>query len=316
MNRFQPSSLARFFMFRSTAEVGAGGGPADPAAAPPGGDAGAAKWFDAYGEEDRTFLTAKGLTVDDPLEALPKVLGIARNAEKRIGKGLDTIIDRPKEGQAWSEWARGNATALGLPENEDGYTIDKPADWPKDAPWNDDLAAKARKIAFDHGLPPSALQANVELFAEHVKDLNASVDREMQEASAKMMGELEKDWGGAMPQKLALAKQGAQALAQAAGLGDDALALFSASLAPKTGDAVVMRMFAAVGELLGEDSAPGLGKGGALSMTPSDAQAELTKNFLAPDSAFAKAVKEGNRDEFNRLRPEYDRLSRIAAGGK
>lgn len=315
MNRF-----TRFPLFRAPADEGAPGGAAagDQAAGAQAaaGAAAAAKWFDGYGEEDRTFLTAKGLAVDDPLEALPKVLGIARNAEKRIGKGLDSIMDRPKEGQSYAEWARANAAALGLPEAEDGYQVERPEGWPKDAPWNDDLAGKARKIAFDHGLPPQALGAFTQLYAAQIASMNDAVDQQLEQSRTAMMTDLEKDWGAAMPQKLAQARAGAQQLAQAAGLGPDALELFSAALSPKVGDAAVMRMFAAVGEMLGEDSAPGLGKGGGLAMSAAEAQAELGRSFLSPDSPFAKAMKDGNRAEIERLKPEYERLNRIAAGGK
>lgn len=317
MNRF-----IRFPLFRAPADAGApGGAPAGdppPGSPPPGGGAPAAKWFDAadYTPEEREWLTAKGLAVDDPSAVLPKLVKGHRSAEQRIGKGLDSIMDRPKEGQAWSEWARANASALGLPEAEDGYKVERPDGWPKDAPWNDDLAGKARKIAFDHGLPPQALGAFTQLYAAQIASMNDAVDQQLEQSRAAMMGDLEKDWGAAMPQKLALARQGAQQLAQAAGLGTDALELFSASLSPKVGDAAVMRMFAAVGEMLGEDSAPGLGKGGGLAMTAAEAQAELGRSFLAPDSPFAKAMKDNNRAEIERLRPEYDRLNRIVAGGK
>jgi hypothetical protein len=157
---------------------GAGAG-ADPAPAPGETTAPAPKWFEALPEDARTFVTAKGLAVDDPMAALPKVLDMARNAEKRIGKGLDKIIERPGEGQSYSEWARANAAALGLPEAEDGYAVERPADLPEDIQWNDAMAQAARKIAFDHGLPPSALQAFTELYAGQVKEMSAAVDKQM-----------------------------------------------------------------------------------------------------------------------------------------
>lgn len=316
-----PHILAAFAPFRAPDGAGAGA-PADPAAAagaPPaapgaGDTAPAAKWHEGLPEDLKTFVTAKGLVADDPAAVLPKVLGIARAAEQRIGKGLDRIIERPAEGQAWSEWARANAKALGLPEAEDGYTVARPEGWPKDAPWNEDMAKAAQKIAFDHGLPPTALQAFTDLYAGQVAQMNAAVDQQMEAARSAMMADLQRDWGADMPGKLALAQQGAKALAQAAGLGDDAMELFAAALAPKVGDAAVMRMMAAVGGMLAEDSAPGLGKGGGLGMSAAEAQATLQREFIAADSAFAKAMREGDRATLERLKPEYERLNRIAAG--
>lgn len=316
MNRF-----IRFPLFRAPSDEGAPGGAAagDQAAGAQAaaGAAAAAKWFEAadYSPEEREWLTAKGLAVEDPAAVLPKLVKGHRSAEQRIGKGLDSIMDRPKEGQSYAEWARANAAALGLPEAEDGYQVERPEGWPKDAPWNDDLASKARKIAFDHGLPPQALGAFTQLYAAQIASMNDAVDQQLEQSRSAMMGELEKDWGAAMPQKLAQARAGAQQLAQAAGLGSDALELFSAALAPKVGDPAVMRMFAAVGEMLGEDSAPGLGQGGGLAMTAAEAKAALDTEY-GPDSEWARAGASRDHAKIAQLKPRFEQLSRLASGKK
>jgi hypothetical protein len=128
-----------------------------------------------------------------------------------------------------------------------------------------------------------------------------------------MMTDLRGDWGGDFDRNMALARQGAEALVQASGLGKDALDLFTAAIAPKVGDAAVMRMMAEVGKLISDDSAPGLGKGGGLAMSAADAKAQLA-SFTAPGSPYAQAVQAGNRAEIARLKPEFERLARIAAG--
>jgi len=315
--------LARFRPFLAPSDAGAGAAPADPApgagaAAPAGDGAPAPKWWEAadYSAEEREWLTAKGLAVDDPGAILPKLVKGHRLAEQRIGRGLDKIIDPPGEGRPFAEWARANAKALGLPEAEDGYAVDRPEGWPQDMPWNDDMAAQARKIAFDHGLHTDALKAFTGLYAGQVQKMNEAVDAQIAEAQTRMRADLEKEWGAAMPAKIALAQQGAKALAEAAGLGNDGLEVFAAALSPKLGDAAVMRMMAVVGGLMAEDSAPGLGQGGGLSMTPAEAQAELNRSFLSPDSAFYKAMKDGDRATLERLKPEYERLNRLAAQKK
>ena len=312
----------RFRLFLAPADAAPGAAPADPApaagaapAAPPaGGAAPAAKWHEVLPDDLKTFVTAKGLVADDPGEVLPKVLGIARAAEQRIGKGLDKIIERPAEGQGFAEWARANAKALGLPEAEDGYAVAKPDGWPKDMPWNDDMARAAQKIAYDNGLPPTALQAFTELYAGQVAQMNAAIDAQVQAANDKLHTDLKTEWGAGYDANLALAQQGAKALAEASGLGNEALELFSAALAPKLGDAAVMRMMHQVGKMLSEDSAPGLGAGGGLAMNPAEARAALETEF-GPNSDWAKASLARDHATIARLKPRYEQLARAAARG-
>jgi hypothetical protein len=299
---------------------GAGAAPAgvaDPAPANPAAAAAAPGpgWLTALPDDLRTFVTAKGVTSDDPAEALAKLLPMHRSAEQRIGKGLDKILERPAEGQAWADWARANAAALGLPDTEDGYQIEKPEFWPKDAPWDDAQVAAARKIAHEHGVPPSALSALVEMQARHVQAINEGLETQIRAANEKLGQQLKTEWGAEYDRKLAMAQQGATRLAEAAGLAPDAIEAFTAALAPKTGDAVVMRMFAAVGELMGEDTAVGLGQGGGLAISPEEARAELDASFGA-DSAWAKAAAARDHATLARLKPRYEQLVRAATGGR
>ena len=71
--------------------------------------------------------------------------------------------------------------------------------------------------------------------------------------------------------------------------------------------------------MMANDSAVGLGKGSAmLGTTPADARAQLAA-LRSPDGAYSKAVaaatSTGNLSEMNRLQPEIQRLTKIAAGG-
>ena len=120
------------------------------------GDPPAAKWFegDLLTADERTWLGSKGLNLDDPLQAIPKLVRGHRSAEQFMGKGVERIIERPADGQAYAEWARANAAALGLPEKAEGYEIAPPESWPKDAQWDTAFEAEFRKVAFEEGLPP------------------------------------------------------------------------------------------------------------------------------------------------------------------
>jgi hypothetical protein len=286
--------------------------PAAGAAAPPAAGEQAPRWWERQPEPVKAFLTAKGLTVDDPLEAVPRIVDIARNAESRIGRGLDTIMDKPKPGQKLAEWLRENAGALGLPDKPDGYKVPPPDFWPKDAKWDDEMDAQARAIAHAHGVPPEAHKAYVEAFARKIAAMDEAVTRQLQAAQANMMAELERDLGDRAPAEIALARQGAQAIAARIGLSSEAIENIGQVLAAKIGDAATIRFMAEAARLMGEDRAAALGTGGALTLTPAEARAELQK-WQSPGGEWYEAVARGDRATIARLQDRYNVLLKLAA---
>lgn len=281
--------------------------PADPPAAAP-----SAKWFEnekLVTAEDLAFLKAKGLTVEDPVEAAVKAARNHRSAEQFIGKGVDKIIERPAEGQDYGEWARGNAKALGLPETADGYDLAPPESWPKDMPWDSAFEAKFREFAFKSGLPAGAAKAAVGLYAEKIQSLAADADKAYAEANTKMMAELEREYGAAFQSRLAKAKQGAQLVAEKAGLDVEAIQALGGRLAKDIGDAQVIKFMATLGDMLGEDNLVGAGTGGGFGQTKADAEAALAE-FMKPDGEFAKASQANDPAAIARLKPKFDALTK------
>lgn len=290
-----------------------------PSALPPGGDtppASSAKWWEGerFADPARQYLTAKGLTVDDPLEALPRLVDIAANAEKRIGKGLDTILDKPAKGEAYADWVARNREALGLPKDETGYEVSRPENWPKDAPWDDTAEAAAKAIAVKYGVPKEALQELVNLQAQNALQTYQTATALGEEAKRTLMADLEKDYGDQVNKVIHQARLGAQFIGEKAGLSTEAIANLGDVLTEKIGDANAIRAFRVIGEMLGDDSAVGIGKGGGLTTTPAEARAELAR-LRSPEGEYYKATASGNRAEIARLQPMIDRLTRIAAGG-
>jgi len=287
----------------------------DPAAPPPGGTPPAPKWFeaDSFAPEERDWLAARGLAVDDPLSILPKLVKGHRGAEQKLGRGLDSIMDRPAKDQDLSAWLRGNAGLLGLPEGEDGYKVDPPTDWPKDMPWDAGLEAAARKLAFEAGVPKAAHEAYVGLFAQKMKALEAAATEGLATARTAMMAELSTEWGDAMPARIAQAQQAMSAFGLAAGLTADQVAGVTQVLAEKTGDAGVLKLFAAIGQAMGEDRGLGLGQGGGLGMTPAEAKEEL-RRFEAPDGEYGKAFAARDHRRLKELAARREQLSKLAAG--
>ena len=275
-----------------------------------------AKWWEGerFADPARQYLTAKGLTVDDPMEAMPRLIDIAANAEKRIGKGLDTILDKPAKGQSFDDWVAQNREALGLPKDEAGYEIARPDFWPKDAPWNDKAEAEAKAIALKRGVSKEALNDFINLQARIAAETYQQAADMGDAAKAKLMADLEKDYGDQTKAVIQKARQGAQAVAEKAGLDMEALGNLSDVLTDKVGDANAIRFMAAIGDMLGDDSAVGMGKSGGLTQTPAEARAELAR-LRSPEGEYYKATASGNRAEIERLRPNMERLTRIAAGG-
>jgi hypothetical protein len=274
-----------------------------------------AKWWEGerFADPARQYLTAKGLTVDDPMEAMPKLVDIAANAEKRIGKGLDSILDKPTKDQPWTDWVAKNRDSLGLPADEKGYEVARPENWPKDAPWNDQAEAAAKAIAVKYGIPKDALQELVNLQAADAMRTYQTAAALGEEGKRALMADLEKDFGEQVPKVLHQARLGAQFIGEKAGLNTEAIANLSDVLTEKIGDANAIRAFRVIGEMLGDDTAVGLGKGGGLTTTPAEARAEIAR-LRAPDGEYFKAVKSGDRNEIARVQPTIDRLTRIAAG--
>lgn len=306
--------------------AGAGAGdppPADAAAAaaaaaasnpPPAGSA--AKWWEGerFADPARNYLTAKGLTVDDPMEAMPKLIDIAANAEKRIGKGLDSIIDKPGKDQAYTDWVAANRAALGLPADEAGYQVAQPEGWPKEAQWDTAREGKAKAIALKYGIPKEGLQELVNLQAEAVMEMSSTATALTETAKRELMADLERDYGAQTPAVIQKARQGAEAVATKAGLSTEHLANLSDALMDKIGDANVIRFMAAIGDMISDDGAVGLGKGGALTTTPAEARAELAA-LRAPGGAYYDATAKNDRAAIERIKPKLEMLTRIAAGG-
>lgn len=270
---------------------------------------------DARFEPFRPVLSAKGLdTLDDPMEALTRVLDMHANAEKKLGKGADQLLTRPEEGQTQAEWMAANRAAFGLPDTADSYEITRPESWPEDAEWDGELEAAARRIAYDEGLSGAALQKMTDAYAEAMQRMMSGAEAQLADARKAMMSDLNRDWGRETDTRIARAQQAASTVATHLGLDSDGLASIAQTLKASTGDAGVIQLFDLIGDLLGDDKALGIGKGsGAFGMTPEQARAELD-SLRAPGGAYYDAVNASDRTALARLRPRIEQLSKVAAG--
>lgn len=276
----------------------------------------AAKWWEndkAFSAEQREYLTAKGLTLDDPMEVMPRVIEMHRQAEKRLGKPADAFMDRPAKDQKLGDWMKANAELFGIPKDAAGYELEV-KDLPEGVQWDKGLEDKFRTFAHENGVPAALAKDMVGLFAGHMADTVKGLETELQTTRQTLELELKKDWGDQYGAKVTLAKQAVDALAEKAGFDQQALTNLNMALSEKVGDPAVMRLFAAIGEMMGEDSLKGLGKGNnSLATTPAEARAEISQ-LRGRDGAYTKAIQSGDRAEMDRLQKRIETLTRIAAG--
>lgn len=279
-----------------------------------GGDATAGAWWEKEGiaAETRQFLTQNGLTVDDPIQAATKAADMARHAQSRLGHKPETLMTKPKEGQALSDWMRDNRELFGLPEAAEDYSIAKPEGFKGE--WDADLAGKMQAAGFDAGIPPEAMGKLTEVFAGHVSGLLDQAQDSLAEGIAAMRAELASDWGGEYQANVSRAQHALQVVGEQAGLDADALQNVAATLSAKAGDANVLRLFHAIGEAMGDDTALGLGRGaGGFATTPAEARAEAAK-LRAPGGEYFEATKSNDRAAIARVLPRLQQLDKLASG--
>lgn len=292
----------------------AGGGGQDTA---PGGGAGSgAKWWEAadYSAEERQWLTARGLTEDDPAKIVPKLVKGHRAAEQRLGKGLDTIMDRPARDQSLTDWMRAQKDVFGLPDKAEDYPIERPKDLPDTIAWDGEFEGKARAKAFELGLTPGQMNGLVGLYAEQVMGLNQRIAAEEQAANDKMMADLTTEFGAQLQPRMALARQAAQVLGEQAGLDKAAIAAVSSVLSEKAGgSAATIKLFAKIGEMMADDKLITGNGTGELSAAEARAKAAAMR---APGGAFFEASAKGSQAAIRAALEELTRYDRIAAGGR
>jgi len=292
----------------------------DPPATPPAGDppatppAGEAKlWWEGDGYKPaQEWMTKKGLLVEDQNDATTKAIEGWRNAEARLGKPAESMMDRPDKDQPLAEFMRANAETFGLPDKPEGYELPD-LKLPEGMKFDEALMNGARQIAFDEGMPPAALEKMASLYAEHVGGLFGEDLQEEKKAKDEMHATLKKEWGDQTDAKKELAKSAFQVLADNVGMDADEQLVAARALSKNHGDAMVVKMFAGLADMIGEDSLVGLGKGGGFTTTPAEAKAKIAE-LKAKDGPYAKAIATKDKVKMAEYEAELARLNKIRAG--
>ena len=297
-------------------DKGAGGDGGDKGAGGDGGDKGkTSNWWEdkRFSDKQQAYLSERGLSqIADPMEALQKTIDAHRGALNQ-SRNPDQFLAKPAEGQSTADWLKANGM-LDLPESAEKYDIKRP-ELPKGIEYNEAGEKALRELAFASGLDGKAVQSLVDLQTRLVTEKFQEAQTEYQQANDRMMTDLGKDWGDQLDSRTTLAGQAAQAIAEAAGVGEEEIALMSQAFKDKgVRDASMIRIFAKIGEMMSDDTAAGLNNGSSgLGMTPQEAQQKLDL-MRRPDSDYVKARNSGDRATLKTLEDERKRLIKIAAG--
>lgn len=290
--------------------------PATPPAGTPPPDAGAGrKWYEHDGieDDDRSFLTKKGLATDDADAPLAKLIKGWRSAEKHLGKAPDSIMDRPAKDQSLGEYLRQHGDVFGVPKTADEYQIAKP-ELPKGVEWNADLEAAARTVAHEQGMSQAAFQSMVDVMTASQIAEQKRYDDGFAAANQAMTAELTKEWGAQYAAKAEQARRALAHIGERAGLSADQMLDATTALEAKTGSASLLKLFATIADGIGEDSLV-TGSGGGAGSTPAEARQEL-ELMKQPDSDYQKAIQSGDRAMVAKLNERRAILVKIATGGK
>lgn len=196
------------------------------------------------------------------------------NAQKLIGKEKLPIPSGPEDVETWnSVFAR-----LGRPENAEGYSEIKPEDIPKEIPIDENFLKGFKETAFKLGLLPNQVKGLFDWWVTSEKGVMENAGTQEQEAKEAAETALRQEWGRAYDQNVKLAVSVIRKFG-----GSDAEALLKSSIG---NDSLSIKMLAAAGKALSEDNL--LGEPPGMTMTPAEAQAEISKIQNSPEHPYYK----------------------------
>ena len=243
----------------------------------------------------------EGLREEPSLQTFDSVDKLAKsyvNAVKKIGGDPNTLVKIPQEG----EDRNGFYNQIGRPEQPQGYNFDEIV--------GDDPEGTLdgyKEFAHHHGLTQSQAESILNLYGEIQEDES----REYQEAQRQLdingQIELQKEWGKNFDGKMDMASR--------------AFAEFSTPELQKMMDETglgnhpeMLRIFAKVGERLGEDSLI-VGAGlGANQMSPEQSRTEIQNRYS--DKEFSKAYRDNREPGHRQAMKDMDKLFRIGYPGQ
>ncbi len=185
----------------------------------------------------------------------------------------------------------------GLPDREEDYRLERPADVPE-AQWNAELADRMARTAYRYGVAPDAMNALQDTMARAWQDAvhrqkEARLEQEQQAEEA-----LQTEWGGNYERNMNRANAALQRLSAECGVDADTL-LDNPALGSNPD---VIRLLYRVSSLI--DEAP-LHSSGAYAPSPSEEARRMESDPTHPLHAAYMSVNHPNHKYANEV---YDRL--------
>lgn len=235
------------------------------------------------------------------------------------------VFERPKDVKNLKDWKHWGD--LGWVDKYDDYQLKAPEGLAETELMEPGMAEVVRKAAHDARVPLPAMQDVFSAASQHlaktVRDLEAEGARRADEDKKALAAALEKEWGPQAATKTELAKRAARAVAGDNRAALDALERALAGADGKGGDVQLLRLFAGLGERMGEALfVDGAGSAGGGPQTIASIDAELRR--LEGDPNWMKVFRDARHPQHADYAAQRQRLidqkakliDRAAQGGR
>lgn len=287
---------------------GGGGGEGAPAAAEPSqmakasdvpvvmpGDQSMVEALKGLGVTDETVLNSPHFSKVKTLKDLPKAFH--EQAEFVGRKGV--VLPAKGPGEAPEEW---NAvwTALGRPENQDGYEIPNEEGDGQSAPFREEVLGFIKETSFALGLSKQQGEALAQRYRDFAAKTLAEINGQAAEALAKGMTELKQELGTAFDTRMAEGKQHLKEF----GNWDYAEEM------GWTNDPMFMRYAMNAAAPLRHERLWGQPEGLSMALTPEEAKKEITK--METDRATRAILQDKNHEKHAEVKAKRESYYKMA----
>jgi len=266
-------------------------GSADPGAAPTtnAGAGDSAPWYGEVSEDQAAFIENKGWK--SPVDAVTSY----QNLEKFAG-GSKNLVALPGD-DATDEDISSFYAKLGRPDAPENYSLQMPDGG------DENLFEWFRGTAHANGLTDKQASEMFNAYQEMAEGRMTEMQDNLRAQGEQAIKDLKKEWGNAYDSQLNAGKKAVAAL----GYEEQELT----AMEEKLGTADMLKLFAKIGDRMGEDSfEDGNSTGDTFGgMTPAAAQAELSN--LRLDKGFMDRYLGGDKDAV----AKYTRLMKSAHPG-
>lgn len=268
--------------------------PAVPAAESP------KTWFDGFADEDKGYLQNKGWNNDDGTKSM---LASYKNLEKLRGVPEERLLKLPEKMDDAESMGK-IYDRLGRPEKPEDYGYKAEAGQELDA----DRVKWASTIAHKMGLNKGQFKDLVNNTYKYESELIASHQQQQEQERVASLAKLNDEWGSAKDERTHLAERGLMHFMT--DKSEEAVAKMQQLL----GHAEVMKMFANIGQSIGEDKIPQPDGERPFGYSPEQAKSDIQQlnAAISSDKTRLSEYNNGKGADYEKM----EKLLKIATGVK